>query len=635
MLMILRDIYVRFTEAPVLDHASLTIDEGERICLVGRNGAGKSTLLRVIDGSLTPEEGQIEHAPTLRVQSLPQDVPPEVTGSVFDVVARGLGDAGERLLAYHRELAQGASHDRLESLQHEMESSGDWHQKVAVESVISRMDLHPETEFRELSGGMQRRALLARALVGEPDILLLDEPTNHLDISGVEWLEEFLRGAPWALVFITHDRAFLDRVASRIVEVDRGKLHSWPGDFAAYQRRKAEALDSERRTNAEFDKRLAEEEAWLRRGVKARGTRNMGRVRNLERMREEAAQRRDYQGRASLSAQFGESTGKRVLDARQLTVYAGGRPIVRDLDLKIRRGQTLCVMGPNGCGKTTLLRALLGEIPPDSGRIIEGENLQVGYFDQNRRQLQADKSAAWNVADGNDHVDYNGRNLHVFGYLRAFLFTPERARVESRLLSGGERNRLLLARLFARASNVLVMDEPTNDLDMETLELLEDLVTDYPGTVILVSHDRAFVNAVADAMLVHEGEERGFRHYVGNYDDWLRQRPPAEPSTGAGRRPRTPARARKPRSQTKLSYKDQRELDRLPGEIESLEEEVQSLHAAMTDPGFFEQSPDAIRVTQERLKELEERHSEAMKRWEDLEQRKVDLKANASNKREL
>ncbi len=445
MLMNLRDIYVRFTEAPVLDHASLTIDEGERICLVGRNGAGKSTLLRVIDGSLIPDEGEIEHAPTLRVQSLPQDVPADLAGPVFEIVARGLGKSGEQLLAYQRELAGEASHERLAQLQQELEASGSWQQKVTVESVISRMDLDPEAEFRELSGGMQRRALLARALAGEPDILLLDEPTNHLDIAGVEWLENFLRGAPWALVFITHDRAFLDRVASRIVEVDRGKLHSWPGDFAAYQRRKAEALDAERRANAEFDKRLAEEEAWLRRGVKARTTRNMGRVRNVERLREEASQRRQYQGRAALSAQIGEATGKRVIDAHNLTVRAGGKTIVRDLDLKIRRGQTLCVMGPNGCGKTTLLRALLGEIPPDSGQVIKGENLQVGYFDQNRRQLESGKSAAWNVADGNDRIEYNGRSLHVLGYLRAFLFTPERARVESRLLSGGERNRLLLA----------------------------------------------------------------------------------------------------------------------------------------------------------------------------------------------
>jgi ATP-binding cassette subfamily F protein uup len=630
MLMTLRDIYVRFTEDPVLDHASLTIDEGERICLVGRNGAGKSTLLRVIDGSLTPEEGDIEHAPTLRVHSLPQDVPPDISGRVFEVVARGLGNAGDRLLAYRRELESGASRDHLLSLQYEMEASGGWQQKVAVDSTISRMDLDPDAEFRELSGGMQRRALLARALAGEPDILLLDEPTNHLDIAGVEWLENFLRSAPWALVFITHDRAFLDRVATRIVEVDRGKLLSWPGDFAAFQRRKAEALAAEHRANAEFDKQLAEEEAWLRRGVKARGTRNMGRVRNLERMREEAARRRTYQGRASLSAQHGEATGKRVIDARQLTVSIGGQTIVRDLNLKIRREQTLCVMGPNGCGKTTLLRALLGEIPPDSGHVIHGENLQVGYFDQNRRQLRPDKSAAWNVADGNDQIEYNGRNLHVFGYLRAFLFTPERARVESRLLSGGERNRLLLARLFARPSNVLVMDEPTNDLDMETLELLEDLVANFPGTVILVSHDRAFVNAVADAMLVHEGEERGFGYYVGNYDDWLRQRPAAEPARITARPDRTRASARKPRTQTKLSYKDQRELDQMPGKIETLEDEIQSLHQAMTEPGFFEQSPEAIRDTQEQLARLEEKHKDAMKRWEDLEQRKAELKANVS-----
>lgn len=625
MLLTLREISIRFTELPVLDQVDLNIDEGERICLVGRNGAGKSTLMKIVGGQLAPDSGEIEHTDTLRVSQLPQDIPAGIEGSVYEVVTQGMGAIGRQLLAYERAAESGADETELHRMQHELEHAEAWQARVEVDKVLSRMQLDPAGSFSTLSGGVKRRVLLARALVSQPDLLLLDEPTNHLDIEGVSWLESFLRSAPCALVFITHDRAFLDRIATRIVEVDRGELNHFPGRFDEYRRRKQAALETEKRANREFDKKLAEGEQWMSQGVKARTKRNMGRVRELEQMREEAAGRRKYHQRANLKAQAADPTSKRVIELKKLNASVAGRPLLQETNLKIRRGQTLGVMGANGCGKTTLLRLLLGEYPQDKGKIVFGENLQIAYFDQNRRQLDMDKDAAWNVADGSDLIEFEGRSMHVMGYLKAFLFTPERARTPVKVLSGGERNRLLLARLFSRPSNVLVLDEPTNDLDVETLELLENLIRDYPGTTLLVSHDRAFVNNVVDGLLVHEGNA-GFRYYVGNYRDWLRQRP--EPKEGGAAKSSTPENRKpakaKPRS-GKLSYKDQRELDQLPERIETLEGQLETRYGEMNDPAFYQRPSEEIKQAQENLAHLETELEEAYERWQTLEETRERL----------
>ena len=623
MLITLRDITVQYSREPVLDKVNLTVEEGERLCLVGRNGAGKSTLMRLLAGALEPDGGEIERRDGLQVAQLPQEVPPDITGSVYAVVSAGLGERGRLLDEYHTAVADNAPAERLDRLQHALEAAGAWTARVEVDALLTRMGLPPEMDFRQLSGGMKRRVLLARALVGQPDLLLLDEPTNHLDIAGVTWLEDFLLGAALTLVFISHDRAFLDRIATRIVEVDRGALHNWPGRYADYRRRKLDALAAEQAANREFDKKLAEEEAWIRRGVKARTTRNMGRVRALDDLREQAAGRRKYQQRAAIKAQFGEQSSKRVLEAKGVSAHIADTTVLRDFSFKLQRGQVLGVMGPNGCGKTTLLNVLLGLRAPDSGTLVHGENLQVAYFDQNREQLDGERDAAWNIAEGADRIDFDGRSLHVLGYLKAFLFTPDRARTATRLLSGGERNRLLLARLFAKPSNVLVLDEPTNDLDVETLELLEDLILDYPGTVILVSHDRAFVNEVIDGLLVHEGD-RGFRHYVGDYDDWLRQAraaasgAPVKAAIKATGRP-APQVSAAPSTAARLSSAEQRELKRLPQDIEKIETRIAALHTRMAAPEFYQQAVEEQRAAQGELAQQEAALERAFERWTALE----------------
>jgi len=622
MLITLRSVTVQYSHEPVLERVDLVVEDGDRVCLIGRNGAGKSTLLKVLAGELSPDTGEVERRDGLRVAQLPQDVPRTVAGSVYSVVSAGLGPRGQLLDEYHAALEAGADQERLDSLQHALEAAGAWTARVEVDALLTRMGLPAQAEFTTLSGGMKRRVLLARALVGQPDLLLLDEPTNHLDLAGVTWLEEFLLGTPLALVFISHDRAFLDRIATRIVEVDRGALHNWPGRYADYRRRKAEALAAESAANKDFDKKLAQEEAWLRQGVKARGTRNMGRVRALDDLREQAAERRKYQQRAQITAQFGEQSSKRVLEARQVNARIAGTTVLREFSFKLQRGQVLGIIGPNGCGKTTLLQVLLGQRAPDSGTLLHGENLQVAYFDQNREQLDLERDAVWNVADGAERIDFDGSSLHVLGYLKAFLFTPDRARTAVKLLSGGERNRLLLARLFAKPSNVLVLDEPTNDLDVETLELLENLILDYPGTVLLVSHDRAFLNEVVDGLLVHEGE-RGFRHYVGDYDDWLRQRPvEAVPARSA---PRAPAPPRAKPAAAGLTPAEQRELKRLPQDIEKIEGRIAALHQQMADAAFYQQPIDIQRAAQHQLSEQEAALEHAFGRWHELESSKTPV----------
>lgn len=618
MLLTLRNISLAYSTNPLLESAEMTIQYGDRICLVGRNGTGKSSLLKIIAGEIQPDAGEITGIDGLKVTRLIQDVPHDLKGSVYSIVAHGLGETGKLVLEYHD---PSTSEQRLVEIQELLENSGSWDSKSQIDAVISRMQLDPDSLFENLSGGIKRRVLLAQALVSQPHILLLDEPTNHLDIDAVTWLEGFLRDAPFALVFITHDRAFLDSVAKRIVEVDRGKLNDWPGSFAEFQQGKEAALEVEAKHNANFDKKLAEEEAWIRRGVKARTKRNMGRVKRLEEARSESSKRQSYEKRGNIQAQEqSQVTGKRVFEAENISYQIGDKLLVKDFSLKVTRGQKIAVMGPNGCGKTTLIRLLLGKLKIDSGDLIEGTNLQIAYFDQTRSQLNLDQTAAWNVNGGSDNVEFNGSSRHVLGYLKDFMFTPERAKSKVSVLSGGERNRLLLARLFAQPANVLILDEPTNDLDIETLELLEDLIAAFEGTVLLVSHDRAFVNNVAENILAWEGPGQ-FNYYVGNYDDWLRQRKASEKSAKKMAKQAPPTK----KANKKLSYKDQRELDELPQRLEKLEEEIGSLQEKMNEPSFFQQEQNIVTAAQESLAKATQALDDAFERWEALEAQQQEL----------
>src|SRR5688572_3540572 len=527
----------------LLEHVDLAIEAGERIALIGRNGAGKSTLLKLLAGDLKPDDGAVRVEGGRRIARLEQEVPQDAAGSVFDVVATGLGELGRLLAEYHHlieSLAAGTDTGDTEALaavQARIEAAHGWSLDQRVADTLTRLGLDGDADFARLSGGMKRRVLLARALVSTPDLLLLDEPTNHLDIEAIDWLEGFLKGWSGALVFVTHDRRFLRALATRIVEIDRGRVTSWPGDWTNYLRRQEERANAEAQESARFDKLLAQEETWIRQGIKARRTRDEGRVRRLEAMRLERSQRREQMGRVRMEAAQGEASGKKVIEAKDVTFAYGDRVLVRDESTTVLRGDRVGLIGPNGSGKTTLLKLLLGQLAPQAGTVKQGTGLSVAYFDQQRATLREDWNAMENVAEGRDFVELNGKRKHVLGYLQDFLFTPERARAPITRLSGGERNRLLLARLFAQPSNLLVMDEPTNDLDVETLELLEELLADYPGTLLLVSHDRDFLDQVVTSTLVMEGEGR-VGEYVGGYSDWLRQRPQVAPSPEA-RRSRT------------------------------------------------------------------------------------------------
>ncbi len=611
----------------LLDGVDLAIEPGERIALIGRNGAGKSTLLRLLAGELKPDDGDIRAETGVRVARLEQEVPRDAVGTVFDVVAAGLGALGALLADYHHLIhADAIDTEALAAVQSKIEDAGGWSVDQRVTETLARLQLDGDQDFAQLSGGMKRRVLLARALVSAPDLLLLDEPTNHLDIAAIDWLEGFLKAWPGALVFVTHDRRFLRALATRIVEIDRGQLTSWPGDWANYLRRREERLNAEAQENARFDKLLAQEEVWIRQGIKARRTRDEGRVRRLKAMREERAARRDLTGNVRMEAAQATASGKKVIEAKDVTFAFGERVLVKDFSTTILRGDRIGLIGDNGSGKTTLLKLLLGDLQPQAGEIRVGTQLQVAYFDQYRATLREDWNAIENVAEGKDSVTINGRSKHAIGYLQDFLFSPERARAPITRLSGGERNRLLLAKLFAQPSNLLVMDEPTNDLDVETLELLEELLGEYEGTLLLVSHDRDFLDSVVTSTLVMEGDGR-VGEYVGGYSDWLRQRAaPVEAAKAAAKTPQpasaassapTPAAATP--AKRKLSYKDQRELDELPARIEALETKIADMTEAMNDPAFFQRDHAAVAAHNAELAATQAALEQAYARWEALD----------------
>jgi ABC transport system ATP-binding/permease protein len=590
-------IRMAYGHLPLLDDASLLIEAGERVCIIGRNGTGKSTLLQIIGGEVIPDGGTVWRQPGLRIARLEQDVPLSTDRAVRDVVAEGFKD-----------------HAHVE----------DWHVDISVDMVIDRLDLPGDAIVSTLSGGWRRRVLLARALVAQPDVLLLDEPTNHLDIEAMMWLETFLADYRGAVIFVTHDRAFLQRVATRIVELDRGRLTSWPGDYETFLDKKEAWLANEQIAHEKFDKKLAQEEAWLRQGIKARRTRDEGRVKALMEMRKERAERRGQIGQVQLQADSAERSGKLVFEARGVSKSFGDRSVVRDASFRVIRKDRIGLIGPNGSGKTTLLRMLMGELEPDAGEIRRGTNVQIAYYDQQREQLDPERTVFDTVGEGNDTVTVNGKTQHVHGYLRDFLFPPERALSPVKALSGGERNRLLLARLLTRAMNVLVLDEPTNDLDIETLELLESYLVDWPGTLLLVSHDRAFIDHVVTSTLVFEGDGR-IQEYVGGYEDWLRQRRTVVVSgfsrttteasaKAASRTAPTPAAPKK-----KLSFKEKREMEDLPKKIERLEAEQEALLAKIASPDFYKEPPDAITRALARVDELKGSLHDAYARWDELD----------------
>ncbi|MBA55982.1 MAG: ABC transporter ATP-binding protein [Pseudomonadales bacterium] len=622
----LRDIHLAFGGPELLSGANLNLEKGERVCLVGRNGTGKSTLLKIVSGLIKPDDGSIEMSTGTRIAWLEQEVPRGTTGSVYDVVASGLGKVGQLIQQYHHlteEMANGSesAFSRLESVQKALEAEDGWALQQRVDTTLSKLSLDGEAPFEAQSGGVKRRVLLARALVQEPDILLLDEPTNHLDIESIAWLEEFLLNYKNCVLFITHDRAFLSKLATRIVDLDRGQLTSWPGNYNTYLQRKAEALEAEAAEWERFDKKLAQEEVWIRQGIKARRTRNEGRVRALQAMRKERAQRRERQGTLNATIQQAEVSGKKVIEAKHISVSFAGRPIIQDFSTLILREDRIGIIGPNGVGKSTLIQTLLGKLKPDIGTVELGTNVEIAYFDQLRAQLDEELSVRENVGQGSDTITVNGQNKHIMGYLQDFLFSPERAHTPVRALSGGERNRLLLAKLFTQPSNLLVLDEPTNDLDIETLELLEELVDQYQGTILLVSHDRAFLNNIVTSTIVFEGDGR-LAEYVGGYDDWLRQRPQEKSSQSERKAPETkPVTTEKLKNKpaNKLSYKDQRELESLPLTIEKLEQDLEAAQQNLADPALYQAAPEKIAEVKQAAEKLELELETAFERWEQLE----------------
>lgn len=626
-LVTLQQVEVGYGGPALLNKVDFTIEPGERICIIGRNGVGKSTLLKVVNREIIPDDGSLRFQEGVKVAKLTQEVPSDTTGSVFQVVSSGLGHVGE-LLQQFRELSvstEAPALDRMAQVQQKIEAEDGWAMDQRVQSVINRLGLEADADFKALSGGMKRRVLLAQALVEQPDVLLLDEPTNHLDIESIEWLEGFLKAYKGSILFITHDRRFLKSLATRIVEIDRGELTSWPGDYSNYLRRKEERLAAEEKQNAEFDKKLAQEETWIRQGIKARRTRNEGRVRRLEAARKERSERRNLIGNVDMKAQQAELSGKKVIEATSISMNYQGRQLIDDFSTLIMRGDKIGIVGPNGCGKSTLIKILLGDLKPDQGTVTLGTKLDIAYFDQHRAQLDETKSAMDNVSEGKDMMIINGKERHVISYMQDFLFTPERARAPITALSGGERNRLLLAKILARPSNLLILDEPTNDLDIETLELLEDMLENYGGTMLLVSHDRDFINNVVTSSIVFEGEGQ-VKEYIGGYDDWLRQRKSQQKTSSNDKAHKDQSSKVKPRQKSaKLSYKDQRELDKLPADIADVEKKVEAVQADMASPEFYQQDKDTIAEVSAELESLEQKLERYFERWEELEAKKEAL----------
>ena len=621
----INEVSVSFGGPRLLDGASLQIEAGERIGLLGRNGSGKSTLMKLLMGVITPDSGEITRSGDIRISMLPQDVPNDLPGTIYDVVASGGREHLDLLREYHDlTLQMSRSGDegllrKLEQVQHRLETSGAWNYHQRVETMIARTELDENAEFRYLSAGMKRRVFLAKSLVSDPDLLLLDEPTNHLDINAILWLENFLLKFDKTLMLVTHDRAFLQRLATRIVEIDRGQLMSFPCDYGTYLERRQVLLESQDRQWQEFDKKLAREETWIRQGIKARRTRNEGRVRALVKMRRERADRQEQTGNVRLTIQEAERSGRLVVEAEEIHFAFGANRIVEGFSTTIIRGDKVGIIGPNGSGKTTLLKILLGELEPQRGKVHLGIGIQVAYFDQLRAQLDENRTLKDNIADGNDMIVVGGASRHVMGYLQDFLFPPDRILSPVSSLSGGERNRLLLAKLFILPSNVLVLDEPTNDLDAETLELLEDRLLEYSGTILMVSHDRTFLNNVVTSTIVFEGKGR-LQEYVGGYDDWLRQRAVQDEPLKTASREQKQRKEKPPKEKQKLSYKETRELQELPLIIEALEQEKERLLETLNSPAFYvNRDMDEINRANNRLKMLEEELDGAYGRWDELE----------------
>lgn len=603
---------------PLLDEAAFQIFSGERVCLIGRNGAGKSSFLKVVEGDVVPDSGKIYREPGLRIARLTQELPQERHLTVYQMVSQGLAETGALLNAYHTLLTHltdsAEDMQQLEQLQQKIDACSGWQFEQSIQEVLTRLELPADVLISELSGGWQRRVALARALVVKPDLLLLDEPTNHLDVDAIQWLEDQLLNFAGGILFITHDRALLRRLATRIIELDRGHLTSWPGDYDNFLRRKEELLAAEEKLNSEFDKKLADEERWIRQGVKARRTRNEGRVRALEVMRVERSQRRVVQGNINIEVNSANKSGQLVADAVHITQCYGDKTIVKDFSLRLMRGDRIGLLGPNGVGKTTLLNILLGNIQPDQGTVQLGTKLQVAYFDQLRQALDPEKSIIDNVAEGRTSVTINGKDRHVISYLADFLFSPQRLHTPVKALSGGECNRLLLARLFSLPANVLVMDEPTNDLDIETLELLEELLMDFSGTLLLVSHDRAFLDNIVTSTLVFEGNGV-VQEYIGGYSDW--QKRVQKKSKPVVTKVDTRA-AKKSTGTKKLNFKEQQELSALPERIEQLEGAQKALTERIAAADFYEKPAEEIKKTLTELSQLEEDIKQAYQRWESL-----------------
>ncbi|ABB75987.1 ATP-binding cassette, subfamily F, uup [Nitrosospira multiformis ATCC 25196] len=628
-LLTLEKTSLAFGHHTLLDQVDLQLDPGERLALIGRNGGGKSSLLRVLAGEMQPDDGRVWYTPGLKLAYVPQEPELDPDLTVFQEVAKGLGSVSRILIQYHEAshlLSDGADNTdallaRLAKLQAELEAQDGWRIQARVETAIGKLDLPADALIRQLSGGQKKRAALARALVISPEVLLLDEPTNHLDFLAIEWLEGLLKDFSGSVVFVTHDRRFLTHVATRIVELDRGKLTSFPGDFSAYQRKKMEMLEVEAIHNQKFDKVLAQEEIWIRKGVQARCTRNEGRVRRLEALRQERAARREQAGKVSLSLEEGIKSGRMVAELEHVSKSYGSKAVIKDFSCRIMRGDRVGLLGPNGAGKSTLLKLILGELQPDSGSVRLGTKAAVAYFDQMREQLNEDATLVDTISQGSDFIDIGGTRKHVISYLEDFLFPPQRARSPVKSLSGGERNRLLLARLFTRPANVLVLDEPTNDLDIETLELLEALLQNYSGTLFLVSHDREFLDNVVTQVIAFEGDGI-LREYIGGYEDWMRAR---SFQKTAGRQPipkpsqPAPLKAYVPPPSVKLGYKETRELEELPGRIELLEKEQAEVSRQLCLPNIYRDSPEKAAVLQRRFTAIEEELTNCLTRWEELE----------------